>query len=241
MARAGDGQPRSNRRRSTAMISLRVTESERATARKLAEAQGYDSVSAWIRDHVFEALLQADVAGALHFLKSSGLESRALLHELLGGSVQKVVRSSAAEALAAVGPGGAAGLGAAGEAATLETMERIAELYPCEDFRQAYLWNESLQYGYLRRDADADADGAEADAARGLQVLDVAGVAGEADELGVGLGLPVAVDGAKLESGHDLGPLEIVGGVRSGALGLGEGGRGEEEQEHEAHGGILWR
>ncbi|WP_158644692.1 plasmid mobilization protein [Paracoccus jeotgali] len=69
MARAGDGQPRSNRRRSTAMISLRVTERERATARRLAEAQGYDSVSAWIRDRVLHGdatpQAQARVVGSL--------------------------------------------------------------------------------------------------------------------------------------------------------------------------------
>ena len=52
MARAGDGAPRSSARRTTAMISLRLTEDERGAVQRKADAAGYASVSEFVRDRI---------------------------------------------------------------------------------------------------------------------------------------------------------------------------------------------
>lgn len=48
MARAGDGHPRSARRRATLQIALRVTPAAKAALQQRALAAGYPNLSAWM-------------------------------------------------------------------------------------------------------------------------------------------------------------------------------------------------
>ena len=52
MARAGDGKPRSNRRRATALVSLRLTPPAKADLQRRASAAGYSRLAPWIHDRL---------------------------------------------------------------------------------------------------------------------------------------------------------------------------------------------
>ena len=52
MARAGDGQPRSNRRRATATVSLRLPPEAKTALSLQAKAEGYPALAPWIRDRL---------------------------------------------------------------------------------------------------------------------------------------------------------------------------------------------
>ena len=50
MAEAGDGNPRSRKRKQTSMINLRCTSGEKAALERKAERLGFSGLSAWIKD-----------------------------------------------------------------------------------------------------------------------------------------------------------------------------------------------
>lgn len=52
MAKVGDGQKRSTKRQQTDTLSLRVHSHEKQTYEKIAEQQGYPTLSAWHRDQL---------------------------------------------------------------------------------------------------------------------------------------------------------------------------------------------